>query len=121
MTVRRVRRDGFPLGLVNLIDGGQPTSSNALMSDGAPKVVRNETDHTSELNLRCFAPSTFPHSVHVFGNGRLHLLPCSAWGGQHWQGGMMLALLGQTLSESRASQPATPSAAGRQNGPVIAR
>ena len=32
--------------------------------------------HASEQNLRCFVPSAFPHSVHVFGEGGC--IPCHA-------------------------------------------
>jgi hypothetical protein len=54
-------------------------SSNARLSGGGRRVIRNETEHTSEQNLRCFVPSALPHSMQVFGMG-FASLAMLAWG-----------------------------------------
>jgi hypothetical protein len=49
-------------------------SSSARLSGGGPTATRNETEHTSEQNLRCFVLSALPHSMQVFGMGGC--IPC---------------------------------------------
>jgi hypothetical protein len=51
-------------------------SSSARLSGGGRRVIRNETEHTSEQNLRCFGLSAVPHSMQVFGTGGC--IPCHA-------------------------------------------
>jgi hypothetical protein len=51
-------------------------SSSACLSGGGPRATRNETEHTSEQNLRCFGASAPPHSTQVFGMG--DCMPCHA-------------------------------------------
>jgi hypothetical protein len=49
-------------------------SSSARLSGGGSRAIRNETEHTSEQNLRCLVPNALPHSTQVFGKG----MPCHA-------------------------------------------
>jgi hypothetical protein len=96
-------------------------SSSATLSGGGRRVIRNETEHTSEQNLRCFAFSALPHSMQVFGMGGCIL--CHARLGARSTGSGVSARRSSARPSvsTLASQPATACAAGRQIGAIIAR
>ena len=96
-------------------------SSSARLSGGGPTGTRNETEHTSEQNLRCFALSALPHSTQIFGMGGC--IPCHVrlGAGSAGRGVLGRRFSGRPSVRARASQPATVCAAGRQTGAVIAR